>query len=148
MKAMRALALAGAVLIVLAVVPVAPAGGQQAAPDPDPWFGHDKALHFAASASIAVVAYGGTSLLTDDRPTRIVASASVALGAGILKELWDLSGHGDASWRDLTWDVVGTTTGVLCAYAVDWAIQRLWGHPPVRTSADVGIDDRIDDVGR
>ena len=132
---MRALALAGVVLIVLCVVPIAPARAQQAPPDPDPWFGRDKALHFAASASIAVVAYGRTSLVTDDRPTRIVVSASVALGAGILKELWDLSGHGDASWRDLTWDVVGTTTGVASAYALDWAIERLRGQRPARTSA-------------
>ena len=129
---MRAVAVAGAVLIVLIVGTVAPARAQQAAPDPDPWFGRDKALHFAASASIAVVAYGGTALVTDDRPTRAVVSASVALGAGILKELWDLSGHGDASWRDLTWDVVGTTTGVLTAYALDWAIGRLRGHAPAR----------------
>ena len=131
---MRALALAGVVLIALSVATTAPARAQEAAPDPDPWFGRDKALHFAASASIAVVAYGGASLATDDRPTRIVVSASVALGAGILKELWDLSGHGDASWRDLTWDVVGTTTGVLCAYALDWAIDRLRGHVQARAS--------------
>jgi len=73
------------------------------------------------------VAYAGTSLVTDDRPTRIVAAATVALAAGVLKEVWDLTGHGDASWRDLTWDVVGTTTGVLLAYGIDWAIGRLWG---------------------
>ena len=59
-----------------------------------------------------------------------------ALGLGIAKEVWDLSGHGDASWRDLTWDVVGTTTGVLVAYAIDWAIGRLRGPStnPVRRS--------------
>jgi len=130
---MRAQVLAGVVLIVLGVGNTARA--QQAAPDPDPWFGRDKALHFGASASIAVIAYGGTSLATDDRPTRVVVAGSVALGAGILKELWDLSGHGDASWRDLTWDVVGTATGVLCAYALDWALGRLWGRPTGRAPA-------------
>jgi len=76
-----------------------------------------------------MVAYGGASLATDDRPTRIVVAASFALGAGLLKEAWDLGGHGDASWRDLTWDVVGTTTGVLLAYAIDWAIGRLRPSP-------------------
>ena len=95
------------------------------AQDADPWFGRDKALHFAASASLATVAYAGASLVTDDRPTRIVAAATVALAAGVIKEVWDLTGHGDASWRDLTWDVVGTTTGVLIAYGIDWAIGRL-----------------------
>jgi putative lipoprotein len=102
-------------------------GSKVRAQDADPWFGRDKALHFAASASLATVAYAGTSLVTDDRPTRIVAAATVALAAGVLKEVWDLTGHGDASWRDLTWDVVGTTTGVLLAYGIDWAIGRLWG---------------------
>jgi putative lipoprotein len=93
----------------------------------DPWFGHDKALHFAASASLAVVGYAGASLKTDDRPTRIAAAITIALGAGLIKEAWDLTGHGDASWRDLTWDVVGTTTGVLIAYGIDWVIARLTG---------------------
>jgi len=102
-------------------------GSKVRAQEADPWFGRDKALHFAASASLATVAYAGTSLVTDDRPTRIVAAATVALAAGVLKEVWDLTGHGDASWRDLTWDVVGTTTGVLLAYGIDWAIGRLWG---------------------
>jgi putative lipoprotein len=93
----------------------------------DPWFGRDKALHFGVSASLAMVAYAGASLKTDDRPTRVATAITIALGAGLLKEAWDLTGHGDASWRDLTWDVVGTTTGVLIAYAIDWAMSRLRG---------------------
>lgn len=115
----RALVVAGVVFLL--------ASQARAQSESDPWFGHDKALHFAASASLAVVAYGGASLATNDRPTRVVVAASVALGAGLLKETWDLTGHGDASWRDLTWDVVGTTTGVLFACAIDWAIGRLRG---------------------
>jgi putative lipoprotein len=120
-----ALVLAG-VALSMTLAPTA-ARAQQAADQPDPWFGRDKALHFAASASLAMVGYGGASLATDSRPTRIVVGASFALGMGLLKEAWDLGGHGDASWRDLTWDVVGTTTGVLLAYAIDWAIGRLRG---------------------
>ena len=95
--------------------------------DTDPWFGRDKALHFAASASIAVVVYAGASFQTESRLKRAVAASSVALSAGIAKELWDLSGHGDASWRDLTWDVIGATTGTLVAYVIDWAVSRLRG---------------------
>ena len=131
----RALVATGVVLLL-----ASRARAQQAAPrDDDPWFGHDKALHFAASASLAMVGYAGTSLATDSRPTRVVVGASFALGLGVAKELWDLTGHGDASWRDLTWDVVGTTTGVLVAYAIDWAISRLRapstnsGYRPVTT---------------
>lgn len=119
----RALVVTGVVLAALSLAGRVRA--QQA--DDDPWFGHDKALHFAASASLAVVGYAGAALVTDHRPTRIVVAASFALGLGVAKEAWDLSGHGDASWRDLTWDVVGTTTGVLVACAIDWAISRLRG---------------------
>jgi putative lipoprotein len=74
-----------------------------------------------------VVVYAGASFKTEHRPTRAAAAVTVALGAGLAKEAWDLSGHGDPSWRDLTWDVIGTTTGVLIAYAIDWAVGRLRG---------------------
>ena len=119
-----------ALVLGLALLLASKAQAQQAA-DSDAWFGHDKALHFGASASIAVVTYAGASFKTEHRPTRVAAAFCVALGAGILKEGWDLAGHGDASWRDLTWDVVGTTTGVLVAYAIDWALSRLRGPAPV-----------------
>jgi putative lipoprotein len=99
-------------------------GRAAAADDGDPWFGRDKALHFAASASLAVVGYAGTSLVTENRGVRAGAAAGLALGAGVAKELWDREGHGDASWRDLTWDVVGTATGVAVAAAVDWLVHR------------------------
>jgi putative lipoprotein len=124
-KLRRALALALAIVAALAVavLTTSPARAQES----DPWFGRDKALHFTVSASLAVAAYAGASLKTDDRPTRVAAAITFALGAGLLKEAWDLTGHGDASWRDLTWDVVGTTTGVLFAYGFDWAMSRLRG---------------------
>ena len=120
---MSGLDIRGALVLGVAMLLASKVRAQEA----DPWFGRDKALHFAASASLAAVAYGGASLVTDDRPTRIVAAVTVALAAGVIKEVWDLTGHGDASWRDLTWDVVGTTTGVLIAYGIDWAIGRLRG---------------------
>ena len=113
------------VMAVVALLLVPRAHAQQR--DPDPWFGHDKALHFAASASIAVVVYAGASFETESRLKRAIAAASVALAAGLAKEAWDLGGHGDASWRDLTWDAIGTTTGTLLVYAIDWAVTRLRG---------------------
>jgi putative lipoprotein len=129
MSAMRrALVATGVALALLLVGPLRARAQQAAAAETDPWFGHDKALHFAASGSLALVGYAGASLATERRPTRVVVAASFALGLGIAKEVWDLTGHGDASWRDLTWDVVGTTAGVLIAYAIDRAIDRLW--PP------------------
>ena len=95
------------------------------ADDADPWLGADKALHFAASASIAAAGYAGAALVTESRPARVATGGTLAIGAGVAKELWDATGHGDPSWRDLTWDVAGTVTGLLVAGAVDWIIGRL-----------------------
>ena len=95
------------------------------AADPDPWFGRDKALHFSLSAALATGGYGAMALATDDRRVRLAVGGGFAFSLGIAKELWDLSGHGDASWRDLTWDAVGTVTGLAFAAAVDWTIQKL-----------------------
>jgi putative lipoprotein len=95
------------------------------AADPDPWFGRDKALHFGASALLASGGYGATALVTEDRRVRLGVGGGFAFSLGVAKELWDLSGHGDASWRDLTWDAVGTVTGLAVAAAIDWTIQKL-----------------------
>ncbi len=94
------------------------------AQDADPWFGRDKALHFTATASIALGGYGGTALATDDRRVRVGVGSAVALAAGAGKEVWDAAGHGDPSARDLVWDVAGTATGVLVAWTIDWLIHR------------------------
>ncbi len=103
------------------------------AADPDPWFGRDKALHFIASAFLASGRYGVTALATDDRRVRLAVGGGFAFSAGIAQELWDLSGHGDPSWRALTWDAIGTVTGLALARAIDWTIPRVgaW-HRAVR----------------
>jgi putative lipoprotein len=99
----------------------------------DPWFGQDKLKHFAASGSLAVVGYASTSMLTEDRSLRIGGGAALAVGAGVAKELWDLDGHGDASWRDLGWDFMGAATGLLVSVGVGWAVHRIFQPPPGRT---------------
>jgi putative lipoprotein len=89
------------------------------ASDVDPWFGRDKALHFSVSVGLAGGSYGAAAAVSDDRRWRLPAGASVALGAGVAKELYDLTGRGDASWRDLTWDVIGTAIGLGIAWLID-----------------------------
>jgi putative lipoprotein len=115
-----------ALLTLLPLAAALPARRARAA-DPDPWFGRDKALHFGVSALLASGGYGATALVTDDRRVRLAVGGGFAFSLGVAKELWDLSGHGDASWRDLTWDAVGTVTGLAVAAAVDWAIQKVTG---------------------
>ena len=54
----------------------------------------------------------------------------MALGAGIAKELADLSGLGDPSWRDLTWDAIGTATALAVSWSSDLLIRGVsWEHP-------------------
>src|SRR3982750_4596471 len=69
MSAMRrALVATGVALALLLVGPVR-ARAQQAAPaETDSWFGHDKALHFAASGSPAGGGDAGASLAPARRP--------------------------------------------------------------------------------
>ena len=128
-RGVRAVAI---LLMLLALPPAARAA------DPDPWFGADKAKHFAATTALSVGGYACASLF-DGRPAvRLAAAGTLAMGAGIAKEPWDLAGHGDASWRDLTWDGIGTATGLLAGFFVDW-MWRAW-HPEARSAAPTGAE--------
>jgi putative lipoprotein len=89
------------------------------ASDADPWFGPDKALHFGFSVVLSAGGYAASSSFLDTRTERAVAGSAFSLTLGASKELWDLAGHGDPSWRDFTWDIVGTAVGVALAAGVD-----------------------------
>lgn len=97
---------------------------QQAAAQ-DAWWGADKALHFSVSAGLAAGGYAIAVPIIDAPWARATIGASFSLTLGIAKELYDLSGAGDASWRDFTWDVLGTATGVLLALGVEWLVGVL-----------------------
>lgn len=90
----------------------------------DEWWARDKALHFGASAGLAIGGYAAAALVTPREPPRLLAGAGLALTAGVAKEIADRYTGGDPSMRDLAWDVAGTATGLLVA----WAIDRLWSH--------------------
>ena len=99
--------------------------------DPDPWFAPDKALHFSFSAGIAGLGYGGTALFTEDRNLRLAIGAGLALTAGVAKELLDLAGLGQPSWKDLAWDIAGTATGLLVSWLLDhFVFTPLARHEP------------------
>jgi putative lipoprotein len=98
--------------------------GEPARADPsDPWWGPDKALHFGASAAIAGGGYAVAAPFVDGFAERVAIGAGLALTVGVSKELIDLAGHGDASFRDLTWDVIGTLVGVGLALSIDLAVR-------------------------
>ena len=138
MAAVRRLAVVATVVAAVLVTAATVAPLAHAA-EPDPWFGQDKALHFTISAGLATAGYGVTAAVSDDRTWRVPVGATLALGAGVGKELYDLSGRGDASWRDLTWDVLGTATGLGLALLVDHLVhlgvdlsRQDPGYPPPR----------------
>jgi putative lipoprotein len=89
------------------------------AQDRDPWFATDKYLHFSVSAGIASAGYGAAALVTDSPKKRVYSSWVLGLTAGLSREIWKLAAHGDPSYRDLTWDIVGTATGTVLTYLFD-----------------------------
>lgn len=93
------------------------------ADESDPWWGKDKALHFGVSVGLSAGGYGVSSLVLDERWQRATAGAAFSLTLGIGKELWDLSGHGNASYKDFAWDVAGTLVGTGLALALDLAVS-------------------------
>jgi putative lipoprotein len=93
--------------------------GRAAAADPDPWLGPDKALHFGVSVALGGGGYALSALFLERPWQRALAGSGFSLTLGAGKELYDLSGHGDASWKDFTWDVAGTAVGVGIALLVD-----------------------------
>ena len=108
----------GALALLAILLAAAPA---QAAQE-DPWWGQDKALHFGVSAGLGAGGYGLSSLVLEPRWQRATAGAGFSLSLGIGKEVYDAAYGGDPSWKDLTWDVIGTAVGVGVALLIDVAI--------------------------
>jgi putative lipoprotein len=89
----------------------------------DAWWGRDKALHFGVSALVAGGGYAASTLLVEPRWQRFGIGASAALTLGAAKELYDATGHGDASYRDLAWDAAGALVGASFGLLVDLALD-------------------------
>ncbi len=94
----------------------------------DKWLGKDKALHFGTSATLAAGGYAASVPFVDSRAKSLLFGGGFAFGLGVAKETWDLAGHGDPSWKDLTWDAIGTVTGLAIAYLVD-SLTRTCASP-------------------
>ena len=95
----------------------------------DDWFARDKALHYGVSAGLATAGYVSGAFLFESSEARLLTGAGVALSAGVAKEVYDAGRGSFFSWKDLTWDVLGTASGL----AVSWAVDRLVfqrGAPP------------------
>lgn len=110
------------------------AGAARAATD-DPWISRDKAFHFDVSAGVAAATYAvSAAWLVDARWKALSIGGGVALGAGAAKELLDLAGLGDPSWKDLAWDAIGTIAGLALAWGIDLALGGVSSaHPALGT---------------
>lgn len=87
----------------------------------DAWWGRDKALHFGVSGVLAATGYATSSLWFDEAWQRASLGAAFALTLGLTKELVDLAGYGQPSYKDMLFNVAGTALGVTLAYLVDLA---------------------------
>ena len=107
----------------------------RASDDTDPWLGRDKVIHYGVSAGIAGAGYVAGALIFDTRAHALVMGAGAAALAGVGKELADLGGYGDPSWKDLAWDGLGLVTGLAVAWGVDLLIRGVSAEPPVFAGA-------------
>ena len=87
---------------------------QQAQQSPDKWIAEDKLKHFAFSYMITSISAGAARTVTG-RDESVLIGASLGLLAGIAKELYDKKNNRSASFKDLIWDALGITAGVLVA---------------------------------
>ena len=109
-------------LLLAALIALWPAPARAEAND-DPWLAKDKVLHFGVSTVLAGGVYGLGVGSGERRDLSLAAAAGIGLGLGIAKELLDLTGSGNASWKDLTWDAAGVAAGMLIGLLIDLAVR-------------------------
>lgn len=82
------------------------------------------------TTAIAAGGYAGGALAGGDYLSAAALGSGLAIGAGIAKEMLDLAGLGHPSWKDFTWDLIGTATGIGVALSIHLAV-----HEPSTPSA-------------
>lgn len=96
----------------------------QPSPDPDPWFGPDKALHFGAGFGIGVGGYLVGAGPAESRWAGVGLGIAFAAAIGGAKEGIDaLRPSGQPSVRDFVWDIVGSALGVGVSLTFDAALR-------------------------
>jgi putative lipoprotein len=92
----------------------------------DTWWGTDKALHLSVSIGLAAGATAVTAAWIEGPLERAAIGIVSSLTLGVAKELADGLGLGEASFRDLTWDLIGSVIGASLAWIVErWIVSPL-----------------------
>ncbi len=92
----------------------------------DTWWGPDKALHLGVSIGLAAGATAVTAAWIEDPLERAAIGVVSSLTLGVAKELVDGLGLGAASFRDLTWDLIGSVIGASLVWVVErWIVAPL-----------------------
>jgi putative lipoprotein len=128
-----------AVVCLSLLVPLSALGQEPGIAPQDDWFGQDKALHYGISVGLAGAGYAGGALLFEAPEARWLSGAGVALGAGVAKELYDAGRGTFFSFKDLTWDVLGTATGLGLSWAVDRLVFQRDGGTPSGQGSGAGL---------
>ena len=97
----------------------------------DPWDSTDKFIHYGASAGIAASGYVVGALIFEPRAHALAVGAGAAAFAGISKELLDLDGAGNASWKDMAWNGLGLVSGLAVAWGIDLLVRGVSAEHPL-----------------
>ena len=109
------------------------------ADDPDPWIARDKAFHFDVSAGVAAATYAASAAwIVDARWKALAIGGGVTIALGGAKELLDLAGLGDPSWKDFAWDAIGTVAGLALAWGVDMLLGGVSSAHPAFGAPNTG----------
>lgn len=115
-------------ILLAASLLLAPRAARADPPDPDPWWGKDKALHLGVSAGLTGGAYAIATQMSDSVAGRAALAAAVGIGAGFGKEVVDSLGFGTPSWKDLLWDVIGTGLAITVSVSIDFGVRSAHGR--------------------
>jgi len=80
----------------------------QAAVAKDSWFGVDKVKHFFMSAFVTSVSYSAIQAAGGNRKTAMVGAVGTSMAVGFAREIHNRRTTKLFSFKDLSWDAVGT----------------------------------------
>lgn len=97
----------------------------------DRWLAVDKGNHLALSVLFAAGGYGASTLVVSEPWQRAALGGGFTFMLGVAKELYDATGRGEPSLRDLTWDLIGCVLGAGVAWLLDHTLRAPEAEAPL-----------------